>query len=47
MKKYKVLLDDQVVDDGLSYREACELATELDEAPQNYFKDVDIVPMED
>ena len=47
MKKYSVTLDGQVIDEGLSYREACELATELDVDPHNYWKDVDIVPMED
>ena len=47
MKTYKVLVDDKVIDEGLSYREACELATEIDNNPHYYCKDVDIVPMED
>ena len=27
MKYYKVLVDDQIIDEMLSYREACELAS--------------------
>lgn len=33
MKKYRVIVDDKVIDEGLSYREACELATEIDNTP--------------
>ena len=47
MKQYKVTLDGKVVDEGLSYREACELATELDNHPSNYWKEVDVIPMTD
>ncbi len=46
MKKYKVTVDGRVVDEGLSYREACELATEIDNDPRYYWKEVDIEPME-
>lgn len=47
MKKYKVIVDDVVFDEGLTYREACELASEIDSDPRYYWKDVDIIPMED
>ena len=47
MTYYKVTVDDHVVDDGLSYREACELATEIDRDPRYYLNTVDVVPMED
>ena len=46
MSKYKVTVDGRVVDENLSYREACELATEIDNDPRYYWKDVDIEPME-
>lgn len=46
-KYYKVSVDDQIVDDGLSYREACELASEIDNDPRYYWKTVDVVPMEE
>lgn len=47
MKKYKVTIDDRVIDEGLSYREACELATEIDNDSRYYWKTVDVVPMEE
>jgi len=47
MKKYRVTLDDEVIEEGLSYREACELAEELDSHHRNYLKTVDIEPMEE
>ena len=46
MSKYKVTIDGKVVDEGLSYGEACELATEIDNDPRYYWKEVDIEPME-
>lgn len=46
-KYYKVTIDDEVFDEGLTYREACELAEELDKSRQYYWKTVDVVPMED
>lgn len=46
-KYYKVTIDDEVFDEGLTYREACELAEELDNSRQYYWKTVDVVPMED
>ena len=45
-KYYKVTIDDEVFDEGLTYREACELAEELDKSRQYYWKTVDVVPME-
>lgn len=45
MKKYRVTLDGKTFDEGLSYREACELAEELDNDPRNYWKNVDVEPM--
>ena len=47
MKKYKVTVDGRVVDEGLSYMEACELATEIDNDPRYYLNTVDIEPMEE
>ena len=47
MKRYKVTVDDQVVDEGLSYREAGELAREIVNDPRYYWKTVDVVPMEE
>lgn len=47
MKYYKVTIDDEVFDEGLTYREACELAEELDNSRQYYWKTVDVVPMEE
>ena len=47
MKYYKVLVDDQIVGEMLSYFEACELAFEIDNDPRYYWKTVDVVPMED
>ena len=47
MEKYKVIVDEQVVDDGLTYREACELASEIDADPRYYWNDVDVVPEEE
>jgi len=47
MKTYKVTIDGRVVDGGLSYREACELATEIDNDPRYYWKEVDVIPEED
>jgi hypothetical protein len=47
MKQYKVTLDGMVVEDGLTYREALELAEELDNHPHNYLKTVDVEPMTD
>lgn len=47
MKKYRVTVDDKVIDEGLSYREACELATEIDNDPRYYRNTVDIEPMEE
>lgn len=47
MKKYKVTVDDKVIDEDLSYSEARELATEIDNDPRYYWKTVDIVPMEE
>ncbi len=41
------MVDDQIVDDGLSYCEACELANEIDNDPRYYWKTVDVVPMEE
>lgn len=46
MKKYRVTVDDKVIDEGLSYREACELATEVDNDFRYYRNTVDIEPME-
>ncbi len=46
-KYYKVTIDDEVFYEGLTYREACELAEELDKSRQYYWKTVDVVPMED
>ena len=46
-KYYKVTIDDEVFDEGLTYREACELAEELDNSRQYYWKTVDVEPMED
>lgn len=46
MKKYKVTVDGRVVDEGLSYREAYELATEVDNDLRYYRNTVDIEPME-
>ena len=46
MKKYRVTVDDKVIGEGLSYREACELATEIDNDPHYYRNTVDIEPME-
>lgn len=45
-KYYKVTIDDEVFDEGLTYREACELAEELDNSREYYWKTVDVVPME-
>ena len=47
MKKYKVTVDGRLVDEGLSYREASELATEIDNDPRYYWNTVDIEPMEE
>jgi hypothetical protein len=47
MKKYKVTVDGRLVDEGLSYLEACELATEIDNDPRYYRNTVDIEPMEE
>ena len=47
MKGYKVTLDGVIVEDGLTYREALELAEELDNHPRNYLKTVDVEPMTD
>ena len=47
MKRYRVTLDGETIDEGLSYREACELAEELDNHPRNYMKTVDVEPYED
>ena len=47
MKTYKVTIDDEIFDDGLTYREACELATEVDNDPRYYWKTVDVVQEED
>lgn len=46
-KYYKVTIDDEVFDEGLTYREACELAEELDNDQQYFWKTIDVVPMED
>ena len=47
MKKYRVIVDDNIViGEGLSYREDCELATEIDNDPHYYRNTVDIEPME-
>ena len=46
MTKYRVTLDGRVVDEELSYREACELAEKIDNDSRNYWKEVDIEPME-
>ena len=46
MTYYKVTVDEKVIDEGLSYREACELANEIDSDPRYYWKTVDVVPME-
>lgn len=45
MTKYKVTLDGKVVDEGLTYSEARELATEIDNDPRYYWNEVDIEPM--
>lgn len=47
MRTYKVLVDGEIIDVGLSYREACELATEIDNDPRYYWKEVDVIPIED
>lgn len=47
MSKYKVTIDGRVIDEGLSYREACELAQEIDNDPRYYWKEVDVIPMEE
>ena len=47
MKTYKVTIDGETIDDGLSYREACELASEIDADPRYYWKEVDVLPEED
>ena len=46
-KYYRVMIDDEVFDEGLTYREACELATELDNSRQYYWKTINVVPMEE
>jgi len=43
MAKYNITIDDKVVETAYSYREACEIADELDNHPVNYWKTVDIV----
>lgn len=43
MAKYNITLDDKVVETAYSYREACEIAEELDNNPANFWKTVDIV----
>ena len=47
MKYYKVTVDDQIIDEMLSYREACELASEIDHDRRYYWKTVDVLPMAD
>lgn len=47
MAKYKITLNNVTVDIVDSYREACEIAKELDDDPRNYWKDVDIIPVND
>lgn len=47
MKYYKVKVDDQIIDEMLSYHEACELATEIDNDPRYYWKTVDVIPMQE
>lgn len=43
MTKYNITLDDKVIETADSYKEACEIAEELDKHPANYWKIVDIV----
>lgn len=46
-KYYKVTIDDEVFDEGLTYREACRLAEALDNSSRYFRRTVDVVPMED
>lgn len=43
MAKYNITLDGKVVETAYSYREACEIAEELDNHPANFWKIVGIV----
>lgn len=47
MKKYKVTVDDRAIEEGLSYREACKIAAEIEDDPRYYWKTVDVIPMEE
>lgn len=42
MAKYYITLDDKVVETADSYKEACEIADELNNHPANFWKTVDI-----
>lgn len=47
MARYKITLDDEIIDIVDSYREACEIAEELDNNPHNYWKTVDVIRIEE
>lgn len=47
MAKYKITLNDVTVDIVDSYREACEIAEELDNDPRYYWKNVDVIAVDD
>ena len=43
--KYQVTVNGRIVDDNLTYREACDLATDIDNDPRYYWDEVDVEPM--